>query len=107
MKILLDESVPRQIRAALAGHDVETVRQRGWTSVTNGELLRLAEGEFEVFVTADKNLKYQQNLTGRTLAILELSINKRRVIEANLDLIRSTIVSMTPGAFTSLTLLSP
>ena len=88
MKILLDESVPRQIRPALTGHDVETVRQRGWTSVTNGELLKLAEGEFEVFVTADKNLKYQQNLTGRTLAILELSTNKRRVVEANLDLIR-------------------
>lgn len=97
MKILLDESVPRQIRPALAGHDVETVRQRGWTSVTNGELLRLAEGEFEVFVTADKNLKYQQNLTGRTLAILELSTNKRRVVETNLDLIRSTVGSMTPG----------
>ena len=106
MKILLDESVPRQIRPALTGHDVETVRQRGWTSVTNGELLRLAEGEFEVFVTADKNLKYQQNLTGRTLAILELSTNKRRVVEANLDLIRSTVANMTPGTFTSLTLLN-
>ena len=75
--------------------------------MTNGELLRLAEGEFDIFVTADKNLKYQQNLAGRRLGILELSSNKRRIVEANFDLIRSAVNSMAPGAFTSLILLPP
>ena len=104
MRVLLDESVPWQIRPAFAAHTVETVQERGWTSVTNGELLRLAESNFDVFVTADKNLKYQQNLSGRRLAILELSTNKRRIVEANLDLIKFTVDNMTAGNFISLTL---
>ncbi len=104
MKVLLDESVPVQIRRALSEHHVRTVQEAGWTSVTNGELLRLAETQFDVFITADKNLKYQQNLRGRQIAILELSTNKRRVVEARIELIRGAVNSAKRGDFIELNL---
>jgi len=72
MRILLDESLPRRLSRELAGHSVRTVSEVGWSSVENGELLRRAAGKFDVFVTADQNLQFQQNLgalplTGITL----------------------------------------
>jgi len=72
MRILLDESLPRRLSGELAGHSVRTVSEVGWSSVENGELLRRAAGQFDVFVTADQNLQFQQNLgalplTGITL----------------------------------------
>jgi len=72
MRILLDESLPRRLSRELAGHSVRTVSEVGWSSVENGELLRRAAGQFDVFVTADQNLQFQQNLgalplTGITL----------------------------------------
>ena len=63
MRVLLDESLPRPLAALLAGHDVETVAAMGWSSKTNGELLRLAAESFDVLVTSDRNLEHQQNLT--------------------------------------------
>jgi len=63
MRILLDECVPVQVRNALVGHDVSTAQQRGWGGISNGELLQRAEqGGFSLFIVADKNLRYQQNL---------------------------------------------
>lgn len=62
MKVLLDECVPRKLRRELTEHAVLTVTERGWSGIKNGELLALAETEFEVFLTVDQNLKYQQNL---------------------------------------------
>jgi hypothetical protein len=68
--------------------------------ITNGELLALAEAAgFELFVTADQNIRYQQNLSGRAIRILELSSNKLRDIEAAADLIQKTITSMNRGDF--------
>ncbi len=104
MRILLDEGVPVQIRKALGAHSVTTVQQAGWSSFTNGDLLSFAEGAFDLFITADQNLKYQQNLSGRKIAILELSSNRRRIIEKNFDLIVETINSMGEGDFVSLAL---
>jgi hypothetical protein len=72
--------------------------------LTNGALLQRAEQDFDVFLTADKNLKYQQNLEGRRIAIVELSTNKRRAIEARLDLIRDAVARLKPGDFVELTL---
>ena len=69
MKILLDECVPAQVRNALTGHDVTTVQLLGWTGIQNGVLLTAAKNAgFDLFILADKNLRYQQNLTGRKLA---------------------------------------
>ena len=104
MRILLDEGVPIQIRKALGTNSVTTVQEAGWSSFTNGELLSVAEGAFDLFITADQNLKYQQNLTGRKIAILELSSNRRRTIEQNFDVIVKTINEMREGAFISLAL---
>jgi len=62
MRILLDESLPRRLKTEFVGHEVATVAERGWSGVKNGELLTLAAERFDVFVTADQNLQYQQNL---------------------------------------------
>jgi hypothetical protein len=73
LKILFDQGRPAPLRHSLAGHMVQTSYEMGWSTLKNGELIRLAEAEgFEVFVTTDTNLKYQQNLSGRKIAILVL-----------------------------------
>ena len=82
MKILLDECVPWPIHKLLAGHECLAAQQCGWGGIKNGDLLQLAEGKFDLFVTADQNLRYQQSLAGRRIAILELSTNKLRRLEA-------------------------
>lgn len=78
---------------------MNVTRHSSWGGIKNGELLRLAEDEFSMFITADQNLRYQQNLAGRTIAILELSTNKLRRIEAAADLICAAIAGMKPGEF--------
>ena len=76
MRIILDENVPFALRRMLTARQVTTVQQAGFRGLQNGALLAALEGEFDVLVTADKNLRYQQNLTGRTLAIVELPTNR-------------------------------
>ena len=68
MRVLLDECVPRRFAGELEGHDVKTVAEIGWSGKSNGELLELASNEFDVFVTLDQGLKYQQNLEGLQIA---------------------------------------
>ena len=75
MKVLFDECVPRPLRRMLVGHDLATIEQVGWKGTENGELLRKAEISFDAFITADKNLRHQQDLAGRRIAILELPTN--------------------------------
>ena len=94
MRILIDECVPRQIRSRLSGHYVRTAREAGFASYKNGKLLKAAEDEFDLLITSDKNLRYQQNLEGRSLSILLLSTNDRCVIELNGDKILRTINQM-------------
>jgi len=67
---------------AAPAHVCTTAQRRGWGGIKNGDLLRLAEGKFDLFITSDQNIRYQQNLAGRSIAILELSTNKIRRIEA-------------------------
>lgn len=78
MKLLLDESLPRRLKFELTGHEVTTVREQNWMGKTNGELLRLASEFFDVFLTADQNLQYQQNLKGRDIAIVVLVAKSNR-----------------------------
>ena len=99
MRILLDECVPWPMHKLLAGHECTTAQKCGWGGIKNGELLRRAEGQFELFITADQNLRYQQNLTGFRIAILELSTNDLRRIQAAIALISSTIEAAQPGQF--------
>ena len=71
MRILLDEQLPRRLARQLAGHEVRTVQQQSWAGLGNGELLRRAAADgFEVFVTADQNLQFQQNLEQSSLCVL-------------------------------------
>ena len=87
------------MRKFLAGHECSTARQRGWGGIKNGDLLRLAEGEFDLFITSDQNIRYQQNLAGRQVAILELSTNDFRRIQAAQALIQSAIDTVQPREF--------
>jgi len=89
VRILLDESVAVQVHDALAGHDVSTVMDMKWRGISNGELLDRAENaRFDLFIVADKNFQYQQNLRGRRMAILELWTNHRPTLEKHFDRIR-------------------
>jgi hypothetical protein len=70
MRVLLDECVPRALRKELLGHEVKTVAEAGWAGVKNGELLQLAAGQFDLLLTVDRNLEYQQNFAGVALAVI-------------------------------------
>ncbi|HEY5041277.1 MAG TPA: DUF5615 family PIN-like protein [Verrucomicrobiae bacterium] len=102
MKILLDECVPWPMHRLLTGHECRTAQQQGWGGIKNGRLLQLAEGGFDLFITSDQNLRYQQNLSGRSIAILELSTNKLHRIEAAAVLIQAAITAIKPGEFRQL-----
>ena len=73
MRVLVDEQLPRQLAPELSGHEVRTVQQQGWAGLGNGELLRRAANSgFEVFVTADQDLEFQQNLARSSLRVIVL-----------------------------------
>ena len=78
MKVLLDEFMPRRLIRDLHGHEVTTVPKQGWSGKKNGELLRLAQADFDVFVTLDKSLEHQQNIVTYPICVLVLhAVNSR------------------------------
>ena len=99
MRVLLDECVPAPLASFLTDHDVATVQSMNWTASKNGELLALAEKEFEVFVTADQNLQYQQNLLNRRIAILLLPTNRWPALESKREIITTALGSIKPNEF--------
>jgi predicted nuclease of predicted toxin-antitoxin system len=104
MKILLDECVPWPMHRLLTGHACSSVQDFGWGGIKNGDLLQRAEGEFDLFITSDQNLRYQQNLTGRRIAILELSTNDISRIQAASSLIETAIDKIQTDEFRQLTI---
>ena len=103
MKVLLDVCTPVQVRHGLPDHEVRTAVRMGWGQLENGDLLREAEAAgFDLLIICDKNLRHQQNLTGRRLAILELWTNHRPTLERHLPLIGKTAESMQPGQYVAL-----
>jgi hypothetical protein len=78
MKVLLDECVPRKLRRELASHEVRTVTESGWSGLKNGELLTLAEAEFDVFLTVDQNLMFQQNLQRFNIGVVLMVARNNR-----------------------------
>ena len=72
MRVLLDESLPRRLAQLIPNHEVRTVKQMGWAGTRNGPLLRLASQEFDVFLTADQNLEFQQNLAELRVTVVVL-----------------------------------
>jgi hypothetical protein len=91
MRVLFDQATPVPIRPYLQGHDVRTAAQQGWDTLKNGELLAVAEADgFDVLLTTDENMRYQQNLAGRRIAVVVLGWQQwpilrphvQRVVEA-------------------------
>ena len=97
MKILLDESVPRLLKLRLPQLSISTVQEMGWAGLRNGELLRRAEEHFDDMVTADQNLRYQQNLSGRMLAILVLPSNQVPLVIRLVPAIETLLTTIQPG----------
>jgi PIN like domain len=79
MRILLDESLPDELQSELAGHEVRTVRGMSWSGLKNGELLARSAGKFDVFLTADQNLQYQQNLGKLPISVVVLAGKSNRI----------------------------
>jgi predicted nuclease of predicted toxin-antitoxin system len=104
MRILLDECVPWPMHRLLSVHACSSVQDKGWGGIKNGDLLQRAEGEFDLFVTSDQNLRYQQNLTGRRIAILELSTNDISRIQAASPLIKAALEEIQLNEFRQLTI---
>lgn len=100
MRILFDHGTPSGIAAALTGHDVTEARERGWDRISNGALLTLAEDAgFDLLLTTDKRIRYQQNLTGRNIALVVLGNSTWRVVRLYLDLIAAAVNEATPGSY--------
>lgn len=95
MKILLDECVDRRFAKELPGHFVKTVPQMGWATIKNGDLLVLAEKEFDVFLTVDRNLAFQQNLPKFNIAVLILQAHSNRL--ADLKPLAPKVLSVLPS----------
>lgn len=81
MRILLDECVDWRLAREIAGHEVKTARQMEWRAIRNGELLALASQEFDAFVTVDRNLAFQQNVSGLGLAVIVLRAKTNRLAD--------------------------
>ena len=100
MRVLFDQGTPRGIAKALSHHEVVEARALGWDRLSNGELLAAAEREgFDVFLTTDKNLGYQQNLSGRRIAIVVLGQSRWRLVQDMIPEIVAVIDAMTDGSF--------
>ena len=103
MRVLLDENLPKRLRKNLPGVMALTVQQQGWAGVQNGQLLKLAEAAgFAVLVTADKNLKYQQVMADRKIAIVVLPSNQVSVIMTMVEQLNSVLQSIKPSDFVEL-----
>ncbi len=101
MRILLDENVPRRLKYRLEPeHEVFTVQDRGWSGIQNGALLSKAEDDFDVLLTLDRNLEYQQDLTGNQLSVVVLKAKSStyRQIQPLISDIFKTLDSIEPGS---------
>ncbi len=100
MRILFDHGTPSGIAGSLSGHDVTEAIERGWDRVSNGELLKVAEAAgFDVLLTTDKGIRYQQNLAGRKTAIVVHGNSTWRIVRLYLDRIALVIADATPGSY--------
>ena len=101
MSILFDHSTPAPLRDAFSGHSVIEAVERGWQRLANGMLLDIAEAAgFDVLITADKNMRYQQNLTRRTIAIVALGNAQWPVLRRYVDRVVAAVSAATPGSYT-------
>ena len=100
MKILFDQGTPVPLRRHLTEHAVTTAYQQGWSDLSNGELLAAAEqAGYALLITTDQNLRYQQNLAGRSIAILVLRSTAWPLIRLHLETIRAAVDAILPGGY--------
>ena len=99
MNIILDECTPHIVKKRLRHLAIRTVQEMGWAGVKNGALLKKVEPLFDVFITTDKNLRYQQNLSGRTLAFIVLPTNQVPVIAKLIPEIDAVLATIQTGDF--------
>ena len=98
MRILFDNGTPRQLRRRLFGHDVEMAVERGWDTLTNGVLLdRAEEAGFEVLITTDQSIRYQQNISNRLVAVVVLMNTAWPRISRRAEAIRNALEGIQPG----------
>lgn len=99
MKIFLDHCVPKRLQRPLAEHEVKTAHQMGWAAKKNGELLKLVESEFEVFITVDQNLRHQQNLAASSLKFIVLvaPTNQYDSLAPLIPQVKVALTSLAPG----------
>ena len=99
MRVLLDECVPRKLKRDLPGHDVRTVNEMGWSGTKNGPFLRLTAQEFDIFLTVDQGVEYQQNLVGLNLAIVVMVARTNDIndLQPLMPRVREAIGKVAPG----------
>jgi len=106
LKILLDECVDRRFGRELVGHDVTTVQESSWTGKKNGELLALAAEQFQVFITVDRNLYFQQNMSKLKIAVIILAARTNRLADLK-PLARAVVLTLTTIQAGQIFLISP
>jgi len=100
MRILFDHGTPAPLRSFLVGHVVRDAKAEGWDTFRNGDLLTAAEAAgFDVLITTDKNIRYQQNLAGRTIAIIVLGNAQWPVLRLHAAHVVAAVTAATPGSF--------
>lgn len=99
MRIIFDQGTPVPLRRHLPAHSVSTAYEMGWSALSNGDLLAAAEGTFDLLLTTDQNLGYQQNLRNRSLAILVLPTTNWLEIRNHIPEITAATSSMTAGGY--------
>ncbi len=102
MHILFDQGTPVPLRHHLSGHIVSTAYEKGWSDLANGDLLAKAEFQFDLMITTDQNLRYQQNLKGRKLAILVLPTTSWPEIQKHVVEVESAVSGMSSGGYLEL-----
>ena len=108
MLVLFDHSTPAPLAPYLTGHTVMEARDRGWDRLSNGDLLTEAErAGFDVLLTADKNIRYQQNLRGRKIALVVLSTPRWPVVRLQIGKIVEVVNAATPGSYVEVELFNP
>ncbi len=105
MKILFDQGTPAPLRRHLADHSIDIAYERGWSNLSNGDLLDAAERDgYELLVTTDQNLRYQQNLADRQIAIIVLLSTSWPRIRLRVDDIQAAVDATTPGDYTEISI---
>ena len=102
MRIVFDQGTPVPLRRALPAHQVSTAFEMGWAKLENGELLAAAEGQFDLLLTTDQNIRYQQNLAGRRLAVLVLPTTNWLEIRHHQSEVAVAVNAMKPGEYREL-----